>query len=506
MPSTFPEYESFDGLGLANLVKQGVISPQELLNAAIERIEERNPQLNAVIYKMYDEASSFIQQSLSNGIFQGVPTLLKDLLAEYAGTPLRLGSRYTQGLISAADSEFVQRMKAAGLVIVGKTNTPELGLSPLTEPEAFGPTHNPWDLARSSGGSSGGSAAAVGSGMVPLAHASDGGGSIRIPSAYCGVFGFKPSRGRTPTGPIFMRVWQGMVVEHVITRSVRDSAAMLDVVSGPEIGSLISLPKPDFSFLKSLDERLPKLKIALIEQPFFSSQVDPEYISALEKAGLLCRDLGHDVEKATLKIDSEAVAQAFLMIIAGETSADLRLLQQFLRRKPKHKDLEKQTAVVLEAGKHLSAADYVWATLILDEATKKVALFFENYDVIMTPTMARPAPKIGEFKPDQKEMMLLELLRWIPHRRLILKFIERAGMRNFDFSPFTPLFNMTGNPAMSVPLYHDQEGMPIGIQFAGRLGCETTLFQLAAQLEQAQPWHGVFSGKRARKHVSISEV
>ena len=488
MATTFSEYESFDGLGLANLVQRRVVSPAELLDAAIERIEQLNPKINAVIHTMYDEARLSIQKNLPSGPFQGVPFLLKDLLADDMSTSLRMGSRFTDGYISPHDSEIVKRAKQAGLVIVGKTNTPEFGLGPVTEPEAFGATRNPWDVTRTSGGSSGGSAAAVAARMVPLAHGGDGAGSIRIPASFCGVFGLKPSRGRTPTGPVLMRIWQGMVVEHVLTRSVRDSAAMLDVLAGPEIGSSISLPKPARSFLSCLTERAPKLKIAVIEKPFFTSIVSSEYLSALQKAAQLCRDLGHHVESAVLNINSEEVSKAFLILISGETAADLRLLVNYLGRKPKHNQLERQTAVVCEAGEHFSAADYAWALQVLDTATQRVAEFFEKYDVVMTPTMSAAPPRVGKFKPDMIEQAMLELLRWVPKRKLLLKFIQRAGARNFSFAPFTPLFNISGNPAMSVPLYWDKRGLPIGIQFAGRYGEEAELLQLAAQLEEALPW------------------
>jgi amidase len=374
------------------------------------------------------------------------------------------------------------------LNIIGKTNTPEFGLSPVTEPEALGPTRNPWDVTRTSGGSSGGSAAAVAAGMVPIAHGSDGAGSLRIPAAYCGVFGLKPSRGRTPIGPYFVRVWQGMVIEHVLTRSVRDSAAMLDVLSGPELGSPISLPKSDVSFLESINEPPRKLRIGLIEHPFFPAQIDEEYLTALKKSAQLCEHLGHTVEPAVLKIDHEEVSKAFLILISAETASDLKFLMDIVGRKPKHNELERQTAVVCEVGYHFTAADYAWASQILDVTARRVAEFFLQYDVMLTPAMAGPPPLIGQFKPDRVEQTMLELLRWVPRRQLLLKFMQRAGARNFGFTPFTPLFNISGNPAMSVPLYQDQNNLPIGIQFVGRMGEEATLLQLANQLEQAKPW------------------
>lgn len=489
MAFTFPEYESFDGLGLANLVKRKIISPQELLAAAIERIEKYNPSLNAVIHSMYEKARDAVQNNLSDGLFQGVPFLLKDLIADYAGEPMRMGSRFTKEFISTHDSELVTRFKKAGLVILGKTNTPEFGLGVITEPVLFGPTKNPWNLTRSTGGSSGGSAASVAARMVPLAHAGDGGGSIRIPASYCGLFGLKPSRGRTPAGPDVMRIWLGLVVEHGITRTVRDSAALLDVLAGPEIGSPISLPLPEKSFLKSLEEPCPPLRIAIVEEPFFPAKVEPEYTLALKKAAMLCQDLGHQIEPATISIEKDEVALAYLIFIVGQAAADLRSICKNMGRKPKTDELEKQTAVLCHAGQLFTAADFAWATNVLDLLGRTMATFLENYDVIMTPSMSSFSPEVGKFKPNRLEKGILELVHWLPQGGTFLhKVVKKAASRNFGFSPFTAIFNISGQPAMTVPLYSDKDGMPIGIQFAGRVGEDALLLRLAKQLEDAQPW------------------
>lgn len=481
---TFPEYESFDALGLAGLVKQGVITPAELLTAAIERIEAKNPQLNAVIHKMYDQAHAAMQ-TLPDGLFQGVPFLLKDLLAQYADAPLSLGSYFTQDYRSTVDTELVRLYKQAGLVILGKTNTPEFGLSPVTEPVRFGPTLNPWNTQHTTGGSSGGSAAAVAAGIVPAAHGGDGGGSIRIPAAYCGVFGLKPSRGRTPVGPNYSRVWLGMVVEHVLTRSVRDSAALLDVTSMPELGSPISLAKPTKSFLSYLDTPPPPLRIAMIEQPFFTANVHPDYLNALQQTAKLCQELGHKVELVSIPINSIETAYAYLVIIAAEMAAGVRWLTQLLGRKPGHHDLEAPTAVLTQVGEHFSAADMATAIYTLDSVACQMAKFFENYDVIMTPTMAMPPPKIGELKPDFVEQSVLEFLRTLPYEPALRRLIRQVARKQMGYTPFTPLFNISGQPAMSVPLYQDSQGLPIGIQFAGPMESEGLLLQLAHQLEQA---------------------
>jgi amidase len=486
--ATFPEYESFDGIGLADLVHSGAVSPAELVEAAIERIELHNPKINAVIHKMYDSGRELARGEIPAGAFQGVPFLLKDLLADYAGVPLTSGSHFTRNWIPQKDSALVTRIKKAGLITLGKTNVPEFGLSPVTESELLGPARNPWNLQFSPGGSSGGSAAAVASGMVPMAHANDGGGSIRIPAAYCGLFGMKPSRGRTATGSDFLRMWESMVVEHVLTRSVRDSAAMLDVLLGPELGATNFIPKPQASFLSCLEKPAPKLRIAMTDQPFFDATVHPEYIASTMKAAKLCVDLGHSVDSVFLKINSSEVSLAYVIVLAGEIAATIHRFSDKLKRKPKHRDLEKQTAVLANIGDHISAADFAWAGGVLEGASRRVAEFFQEFDVLITPTLHAPSPVIGGFKPDFFEQSMLEVLTHVPFAPLLRKAIEVAAVRNFSFYPFTPIFNITGQPAMSVPLYWDKRGMPIGIQFAARYGEEETLFQLARQLEEACPW------------------
>lgn len=489
MALTFPEYESFDGLGLANLLQRGVVSPAEILEAAIERLELWNPQLNAVIYKMYDQARMLQKTISSVGPFYGVPILLKDLLADYAGTPMSCGSRYIfdHQWTSKNDSEVVKRLKKTGLVMLGKTNVPEFGLSPTTEPELFGPTFNPWNLQCTPGGSSGGSAAAVAARIVPIAHAGDGGGSIRMPAAYTGLFGLKPSRGRTPVGPLFMRVWGGMVVEHALTRSVRDSAAMLDALAGPELGSPISLSRPTHTYLSQLTKPSRPLRIALIEKPFFTAHVDPEYQAAQKKAAHLCESLGHHVEAAAFTVNSD-VSLALLIIMMAENTAVIDGIANLIGRKPKGDELEKATAMLCHAAREFNSEDYAWAQRTLDMVGLELAKFFEEYDVILTPTVPFPAPKLGEYKPDTKEQIGIKLLRYLPYGKTLRQFLMQAAEKKFAFTAFTALFNIGGNPAMSVPLYWDKNDMPIGIQFAAKVGDDLTLLQLAQQLEDALPW------------------
>ncbi len=489
MSSTFAEYDVFDGIGLAQLIRDGVLTPKELVTAAIERIEALNPALNAVIYKMYDLALAAANQSLPSGIFKGVPFLLKDLHTDYAGVPIFYGSHFIENGVSRQDAEMVCRMKKAGLIILGRTSTPEFGLSALTESKRFGVTRNPWNINHTSGGSSGGSAVAVAAGMVPMAHGSDGAGSIRIPASYCGIFGLKPSRGRTPAGPSVMQNWQGMVTEHVLTRSVRDSAAMLDVLSGPELGSLISLPEPKTTFLSELDKPVGKLRIAWSEESFFpSTTINPEYKKASKQAAELCEALGHTVEVVNLNINYEEVLLAFFIVIAASVSSDLRRLAKEAGKAADYARLETATAVLCEAGEHFSAADYTWATHVLDMLNKKMAEFFVNYDVLLSLTMPAPPLRVGESPMSSWERNGLEFLRRFPFGPILRKLGKQMSQKQFSFTPFTPLFNMTGQPAMSVPLYWDSQGLPIGIQFAGRMNEESILLRLAKQLESAQPW------------------
>ncbi len=493
----FPEYESFDGLGLANLVKSGVISPVELLEAAIERVSLWNPKLNAVVHPLYDFARQAVQSEIPTGLFQGVPFLLKDLLAEYAGAPLSAGSRFVHGFMSTKDNEMVKRFKKSGVIIFGKTNTPELGTSFVTEPELFGPTRNPWDLARTVGGSSGGSAAAVAAGIVPVAHANDGAGSIRVPSAYCGVFGLKPSRGRTPVGPDVMRVWQGMVVEHVISRSVRDSAAMLDVLAGPELGSPISLPPAGYSFLAALEDRPVKLRIAFMEEAFFPAKVSEEHKKAVQDAASLCQQLGHIVEPAALKINNcDEVMQAFMTVVAAEFASLMKVLSKLMGKKPRRIDLELLNLLTYQIGINLKASDFVLAMKVFDRVERELAEYFQEYDVLITPTMPGPPPLIGELQPKTLEKIVLQLFSYLPFNFITRGIAKQLAARCFEVSPFTPLFNITGQPAMSVPLYWDKQGLPIGIQFAARMGDEKTLLQLAHQLEKAKPWVNILRERR----------
>jgi amidase len=488
--SGFSEYDQYDGLGLAELVRRKEVKPAELVEEAIGRIEKLNPQLNAVVHKMYDLAREAAEGELPDGPFKGVPFLLKDLGVSYAGVPLRGGNRFQRDYVPDHDSEIVKRHRAAGLITLGKTSTPEYGLVPFTEPELFGPCNNPWDLTRNTGGSSGGSAGAVAACMVPLAHGSDGGGSIRIPASCCGVFGLKPTRGRTPLGPDMGEAWHGLAIDHVLTRSVRDSAAMLDATGGPDLGAPYYAEPPARPFLDEVGAEPGKLRIAFTAEPFLPSVVHDDCVKGLEATVGLCQDLGHEVVAAAPEIDGDAFATAFLTMVCGEARADMEEFEELLGRKATSKEFEPSTWAVALLGRQVRAAEFSRAIRLLQRTGRQIAGFFEEYDILLTPTLARPPVVTGELQPKGGEAVAMKVLGSLNAGGLInaLAGIEALAAKVFEFMPFTPLFNATGQPAMSVPLVWNDEGLPIGMQFVGRYGDEATLFRLAAQLEKASPW------------------
>ncbi len=486
----FPEYENYDGMGLAELVRGGEITPAELVEAAVERIEAYNPRLNAVVNKLYDQARTAAAGELPAGPFTGVPFLIKDLLSAYAGQPLSSGSRFLRNYVPDRDSEIVRRYKASGVVIVGKTNTPEFGITPFTEPALFGPARNPWDPSCTPGGSSGGSAVAVASGMVPLAGGGDGGGSIRIPASCCGLFGLKPTRARTPTGPYMIEGWEGFAIEHVLTRTVRDSAAMLDAIAGFEIGAPYAAPHQERPFLDEVQTPPGRLRIAYTAHPFMGHAVDPECTAALEETVHLLESLGHHLEEARPEVSGEELAVAFITMLAGQTRADIEEAAALVGRRPKADDLEPSTWALVILGRALKASDYTLAVRRLFAASQVVANFFVDYDVLLTPTLSMPPFQIGSLQLSNLEKRLIRILGPLDAGWLLKAagIVNPIASRSFDFIPYTPLFNVTGQPAMSVPLAWCQGGTPVGLQFVGRFGDEATLFRLAGQLEQARPW------------------
>jgi len=486
----FKEYDRYDGLGLAELIRRGEVSAGEVCEEAVARIERINPSLNAVVTPMFDLARKSLEQPLPAGPFHGVPFLLKDLLSAYAGVALTFGSKSCRNFVPDHDSELVRRYKGAGVVILGKTNTPEFGLVAFTEPELFGPTRNPWDLSRTPGGSSGGSAAAVASGMVPLAGGGDGGGSIRIPAAYCGLFGLKPSRGRTPTGPDFGEIWQGAVVEHVLTRSVRDSAAMLDAVCGPDVGAPFNIAPPERPFSEEVRREPGRLRIAFSTRSPMGTPVHPEYVKAVLETAILLHRLGHAVEEAQPDLDGMALARSFFELYYGEVAADLEDLELVLGRKATTQDVETTTWTLGLLGRAASARSFAHAKRLWGRAARVVGRFFEAYDIYMTPTVAQPPARIGELTPTPIEIAGLKMVNALGLGRLLRRsgITDRLAVQNMARTPFTQLANITGQPAMSVPLHWARDGLPAGVQFMARTVNEAVLFRLAAQLEAERPW------------------
>lgn len=459
-----------DGLALAALVHSGDVGTTELVEAAIERIETHNPTLNAVVTRVYEQALEAAKEQTTEGPFAGVPFLLKDLGGALGGVPFSSGSRFFKDACPPFDSELVRRYKASGLIPLGRTNTPEFGLNASTEPVLFGPTHNPWNTERSPGGSSGGSAAAVAAGLVPLAHASDGGGSIRIPASCCGLFGMKTTRARNTMAPYLGESLAGCSVEHVVSRTVRDSAAALDISAGPAPGDPYLAPPPSRPFLDEVTAEPRKLKIAITTEAFSGTPVDQDCIDAATKAGKLCETLGHNVDFASPAFDAEQLDRDYHRLFAIGATANIKQRAQALNRQLDPDGFERITQAMMVLADDLKAVDYVQLLNRLHATCRQIGNFFESYDLLLTPTLAQPPVPLG-------------------HLDMMMDDLDAYTKRLWRFAAFTYQFNVTGQPAMSVPLHWNDDNLPIGVQFVGRYGDEATLFQLAGQLERAEPWH-----------------
>ena len=491
------DYCAYDGLGLADLVRRREVSALGLVEAATAVLERLNPRLNAVVTPLVERARAQATAGplaggpLPGAPFAGVPFLLKDLQAALGGVPMTAGSRLLAAWRPAQDSELVARYQRAGLVILGKTNTPEFGLLPVTEPPLFGPARNPWDLSRTPGGSSGGSAAAVAAGIVPLAHGNDGGGSIRIPASACGLFGLKPTRGRVPLGPDAVELWQGAVVQHVLTRSVRDSAAALDATAGPDAGApYLAPPAPAEGWLAQTRIAPGRLRIAYSTTPMLEVPVHAECIAAVEATAKLLAELGHDVAPAAPALDGPEIAAAFLLMVAGELAADLAEAEAHAGELASLATVDTPALLLNLLARDYSAAELAIALRRLRAVGPAMARLFHSHDLWLTPTLAQPPLPIGALTPGGVEASAQRLLARLGSGSLVrlLGSIEATAERAFAFTPFTPIANITGQPAMSVPLHWSAAGLPIGVQFVARFGDEATLIRLAAQLEAARPW------------------
>jgi amidase len=467
---SFAEYKEYDAVGLAALVAGNEVTPLELVDAAIGLAEELNPRLNAIVYRTFERAREHAKDRLlPDGPFKGVPFLLKDILAGTTEAPTRSGSRFTPDKPAPYDAELTARFSRAGLISLGKTNVPEFGLLPITEPKLYGPARNPWNPSHSTGGSSGGSAAAVAAGIVPLAHANDAGGSIRIPASCCGLVGLKPTRGRNPLGPDLGDVFGGLLAEHVVSRSVRDTAVALDAVSGPDLGDPYVAPPPGRPFVEALREGGPRLKIAFTRRNLAGEPLHADCIAAVENVAALCAALGHEVAEDAPGIDAAAAYQAFTTILFAGLAMAIDATAMLTGQVPIEDRFEGLTWAIYRQGKAIAASQYMMAWLQLQQISRIVARWHVGWDVWLTPTLAVPPLLLGSIDTEETD-------------------VERSSASLLSYFPITPLQNATGQPAINLPLHWSATGLPIGTQFVGRFGEEATLLGLAAELERARPW------------------
>lgn len=465
------EYWKYDGLGLADLVRRGEVAAIELIEAALQAVTALNPSLNAVCHDLSERARAAAVTTAPDRPFGGVPFFLKDIGAQMRGTPYECGSRLTAGCVSPLDSNLTSRFTGAGLVTIGKTTTPEFGVQITTEPVLTGITRNPWNPGITTGGSSGGSAAAVAAGIVPLAHANDGLGSIRIPAANCGLFGLKPTRQRTPTGPSAGEVGSGRSVEFVVSRTVRDSAALLDAVHGADVGAPYWAPPPARPYLQELAARPIPLRVAVMDRTFTGAAVHPACAAAVRSLAAVCGDLGHRVEEAAPRFDWTSYMSAVRRAGSGTCASGIAAAGRAAGRVPSEQNLEPLTWLVYREGRSLSAGDFISALDTFATLQRGMGTFFDQYDILITPVLSQPPADIGWLgRPDHD----------------LDAFWERFA--GDTYSPFTGIFNVTGHPAASIPCGETADRRPIGTQLVARFGDEGALFRLAGQFEQARPW------------------
>jgi amidase len=466
------QYSKYDGLGLAELVRRKEVTARELVDCALDAIERLNPELNCVVQTLRKEALAEIKRGLSPGPFCGVPFLVKEFGMHFKGMKTSAGSRLAAGVTFDADTELMTRMRQAGLVTVGTTTTPEMAFNASSEALVYGPTRNPWNTGHSVGGSSGGAGAAVASGIVPIAHANDGGGSIRIPAACNGVVGMKPSRGRTPTGPdagIFL--W-GLAIEFVETRTVRDSAALLDAIAGPDDGYFYAAIPPRRSFLAAAMTPPEKLRIGIVDQLPGTARAKKEQLARLKDTCRLLEDLGHICEPVKIKYDAETFNESSIMLWAATLGFFMEQFAMMTGRKIGARTCEAVTLEVYRYAKNLNAMKMEWAMGVQNAVSRSVGAVMRDYDVLLTPGLGGEVAKLGVLNQNASGVGPMDW--W--HQMM------------YDYTQFTPLFNTTGQPAVMLPLWQSKAGLPIAMQFVGRLSDEETLYSLAAQLEQALPW------------------
>lgn len=467
--AAFADYHRYDATSLAQLIAGKQVKATEILDAALERVEKLNPKLNAVTHRMDDEARATLKRGVPQGPFSGVPFLLKDLYGYYKGHPVTFGSRFWKGYVPDHDITLVERYKAAGLVVIGRTNTPELGLTMTTEPVALGPCRNPWNPERSAGGSSGGSAAAVAARMVPMAHATDGGGSIRIPAANCGLVGLKPTRARNPAGPDVGEGWSGMATAHCVSISVRDCAALLDASHGPAPGDPYCAPPPARPFLKEAGAPAGSLRIGLVTAGPDSAKPHKDCVAAAHDVAKLCEELGHRVEDTEFNYDKASFQETIWIVIAANVANALTLRGKALGREAGPNDVEPLTLAAAKRGRETPSREYARALQVMHGFGRQVAAMFEKFDVLLSPVLANPPLPLGRCSMQNPD-------------------VDTYAKELADELPFTPIYNVSGCPAISLPLFWNKDKLPVGVQFGAGFGNEAVLLRLAAQLEQARPW------------------
>lgn len=483
------EYQALDGVALGELVRGGEVTSGELLDIAFGLIDKYNPELNAVVVRRDDKARAEASRA-PEGVFAGVPFLVKDMDGVLAGEPNTESSRSLVDWRPTVDSELFIRFREAGLVIAGKTNCPEFGIMGITESELRGPARNPWDPSRTPGGSSGGSAAAVGARIVPLAHAGDGGGSIRIPASSCGLFGLKPTRGRQPLGPYRAEGWNGYVVPGVVSRTVRDSAAALDATHGADAGAPYAEPRAPRSFLKASEKAPGKLRIGFTTQALLGDEMHPDNVAAVLDAVDLLTSLGHEVVEVDLPLDAVALARTYLVVVAAGVGAEIAHTEALTGKAPRPEDFELPTWFLGQVGRELSAVELEQARTDSFEVGRTMARVFSEHrlNCHLSATTAFPPVLVGELQPGAAERAALAVLRRAATGRALRLVLDQVAADSLARTPNTQPFNMSGQPAMSVPLWWNAAGLPIGVQIAGKFGDEVTLLRLARQLEQARGW------------------
>jgi amidase len=481
------EYITCDATELAARIRRGEVQPIELVEKAIASIEAVNPTLNAVMHPMY-EAARAAAHNLPDGPFRGVPMVVKDYDGFVKGEPYTAGTRFLEGFVPDHDSEAIARLRRAGLVFVAKTNLPELAILGTTEGRLKGPARNPWNPEHSTGGSSGGSAALVAARAVPLGHGGDGGGSLRIPASACGLVGFKTTRGRVTMAPDFGEGWGGYESWGCLTRSVRDTAGLIDVMAGPAAGDPYSAPPLERPLVEEVGAPPGKLRVAFTAGSLFGQDTHPEPKAAVESAARLLADLGHEVEEARPEFDRESLVRAYLTQNAASVAAEIEEMSHWVRRRPSAKYFEPVTWFLYQIGRMLSAAELQQARDAAQTAGRQLAAFFSRYDLFVTPTLAYPPVRLGELALKRIEEVALAILRVFPVGAALRAILAKLADNSLERTPNTQLFNQTGQPAISLPLHQTPDGLPIGVQFVARYAEDALLMRVASQIEEARPW------------------